>query len=116
MVRQDGCDVRGPRVAKIVGEQFFYFKLDVGRFDQHTDCLKQYGVQGIPTLIAFNPDGSARLSKDSYVDPAAFKVFLAKAAGTAAEASSADSRLNREQSLGGRRIRQSPWFKVISTA
>ncbi len=77
-----------PEIAKIVGEQFFYYKLDVGRFDQHTDCIKQYGVQGIPTIIAFNADGSVRLSKDSYMDAAAFKAFRAKAAGAAPEAAS----------------------------
>jgi thioredoxin-related protein len=80
-----------PEVQKIVGEQFFYYKLDVGHFDQHKDCLKQYGVEGIPTITAFNPDGSVRLSKDSYMDPAAFKDFLAKAAGAAAEAGSPDT-------------------------
>ena len=80
-----------PEIKEIVGKKFFYDKLDVGHFDKHTDCLKQYGVEGIPTLIAFNPDGSVRLSKDSYMDVAAFKVFLAKASGAAAAADSPDT-------------------------
>ena len=80
-----------PEVKEIVGNQFFYYKLDVGRFDKHKDCLKQYNVEGIPTLIAFNTDGSVRLSKASYMDVAAFKAFLAKAAVTGTEASSPDT-------------------------
>jgi thioredoxin-related protein len=76
-----------PEVKEIVDKQFFYYKLDVGRFDQHKDCLKQYNVEGIPTIIAFNPDGSVRLSKSSYLDAAAMKEFLAKAAGAAPEPS-----------------------------
>ena len=75
-------------VKDIVGKQFFYYQMDVGRFDKRTDCLKQYDVKGIPTIIAFNPDGSVRLSKSSYMDAAAFKAFLAKAAIAGTEASS----------------------------
>ena len=78
-----------PDIKDIVGKQFFYLQLDVGHFDKHTDCLKQYGVNGIPTLIAFNRDGSVRLSKDSYMDVSAFKDFLAKAAVAGSEAGSA---------------------------
>jgi thiol-disulfide isomerase/thioredoxin len=77
-----------PEIKAIVDKQFFYYKLDVGRFDQHKDCLKQYNVEGIPTIVAFNPDGSVRLSKDSYMDVAAFKDFLAKAAAAGPEPSS----------------------------
>jgi hypothetical protein len=72
-----------------VGKQFFYYKLDVGRFDKHKECLKQYGVEGIPTIVAFNPDGSVRLSKDSYMNVADLKDFLGKAANAGPTAAGA---------------------------
>ena len=45
-------------VKAVLDKSFYYYKLDVGHFDQHTDCLKYYGVDGIPFIAVFRPDGS----------------------------------------------------------
>ncbi len=85
-----------PAVKEIVGKQFFYYQVNVGHFDKHTDCLKQYGVEGIPTIVAFNPDGSVRLSKSSYMDAAAFNAFLTKAAIAEPEANNSTTESSAE--------------------
>ena len=67
-------------VKAILEKQFFYCKLDVGRFDKHADCLKQYKVEGIPYLIAFDSTGAILAQQDGYMKAADFKAFLKKAA------------------------------------
>ncbi len=68
-----------PSIKKILDSGFSYYKLDIGRFDQHVDCVKNYKIEGIPCIIVFNPDGSPRSKCDGYMDVAGFKTFLEKA-------------------------------------
>ncbi len=65
-----------PTVKGIVQAKFYYYKLDVGHFDQHQDCIQRYNVQGIPHIIVFSDDGSVRSVCEGYKDPAGFKAFL----------------------------------------
>jgi thioredoxin-like negative regulator of GroEL len=59
-----------------LNKDFFYYKLDVGRFDQHKECIVQYGVDGIPCLIAFTSDGAVLEKHSGYMPVADFKTFL----------------------------------------
>jgi thiol-disulfide isomerase/thioredoxin len=68
-----------PQVKKLLGARFHYFKLDVGRFDQHPGCLRQYGVTSIPYLLVFNPEGRVRASGVGYQTPTDFLAFLNRA-------------------------------------
>ncbi|MGD8237429.1 MAG: thioredoxin family protein [Armatimonadota bacterium] len=61
--------LRAPNVRALLAEKFHSFTLDVGRFQWHSDCRRQYGVTRIPHIIVFNPDGSVRLSAGGYRAP-----------------------------------------------
>ena len=65
-----------PGVRALLRRGFHYVKLDVGRFERHRDCMKQYGVRGIPLLLALSPDGSVRARKSGYLDAKACQAFL----------------------------------------
>jgi thioredoxin-like negative regulator of GroEL len=60
-----------------LNKDFFYYKLDVGRFDKHKECLQQYNVDGIPCLIAFTSGGAVLQQHAGYMKAADFKSFLA---------------------------------------
>lgn len=68
-------------VKSLIDQKFYYYKLDVGQFDQHTGCLEKYGVEGIPYIIVFNRDGSVKDTCDGYKDADSFRAFLEKIAG-----------------------------------
>lgn len=63
-------------IESLLNASFWYYKLDVGQFDQHTDCIKKYDVHGIPHIIVFNSDGSPKATSHGYSDVATFKEFL----------------------------------------
>ncbi|HEY9684554.1 MAG TPA: thioredoxin family protein [Oculatellaceae cyanobacterium] len=63
-------------IAPLLDSAFWYYKLDVGQFDQHVDCAKKYDVRGIPHIIVFNPDGTPKATSHGYSDPSSFKTFL----------------------------------------
>jgi thioredoxin-like negative regulator of GroEL len=65
-----------PEVKAQLGKGFFYYKLDVGRFDKHQECLQQYNVDGIPCLIAFTSGGAILQQHSGYMNAADFKSFL----------------------------------------
>jgi prepilin-type processing-associated H-X9-DG protein len=69
-----------PEVKALLAARFHYLKLDIGHFDSHKDCVRQYGVTGIPHLVVFGSDGSVRMSAPGYQAPAALLAFLKKAA------------------------------------
>jgi len=73
-----------PGVKAALSERFHYVKLDVGRFERHVECLKYYGIDGIPYLIAFDNEGRVKQTADGYQTPVRFKAFLAKVAGAPA--------------------------------
>ncbi len=64
-------------VKAAIDRSFYYYKLDVGHFDNHTECLNKYGVNGIPCIIAFRPDGSVLNTCNGYKNPPDFVKFLA---------------------------------------
>ena len=63
-------------VAALIGKKFHYVKLDVGNFDKHVDCLKQYNIHGIPYLIAFDASGGVLKTLSGYSAPPAFLATL----------------------------------------
>ena len=65
-----------PEVKAQLSKGFFYYKLDVGRFDKHQECLQQYNVDGIPCFIAFTSAGAVLQQHSGYMNAAAFKTFL----------------------------------------
>ncbi len=78
-VKMDGT-LLDAGVKKLLKAKFYYYKLDVGHFDQHVECLQQYGVKGIPFIAIFKPDGSLLTSADGYLEPDGFMGLLQKAA------------------------------------
>lgn len=66
-------------VQEAIDKHFYYYKLDVGHFDKHTDCLSQYDVESLPQIVAFTPDGSVSSTCKGYKDAESFKMFLAMA-------------------------------------
>jgi len=70
-------------VKTLLDQKYYYYKLDVGRFDQHTDCIKQYKVDGIPCLIVFDSTGTEKARCGGYEDVPTFTTFLSKTAGVA---------------------------------
>lgn len=68
-----------PKVKALLSEKFHYYKLDVGRFERHKECLQKYEVKGIPHITVFNKDGSVRVSEGGYKKPDAFVAFLKQA-------------------------------------
>ncbi len=91
-VKMDGT-LEDPDVKAVMNSSFYYDKLDVGRFDQHTECLKQYGVDGIPFIAVFRADGSLLKSNSGYMEPADFVKFLNDALAQAAIKGSHSPRL-----------------------
>jgi thioredoxin-related protein len=65
-------------VQALIKERFHYVKLDVGNFDKHVECLKQYNIHGIPYLIAFDSSGGVLKTLSGYSAPAAFLATLQK--------------------------------------
>jgi len=65
-----------PDVQAALEEGFYYYKLDIGRFERHKGCLSKYQVKGIPHLIVFNSDGTVRTSESGYKAPQDFLAFL----------------------------------------
>jgi thioredoxin-related protein len=63
-------------VKQMLDKSFYYYKLEVGQLNRHTDCLKKYYVRGLPYIIVFNPDGSPKATSYGYKDADKFKVFL----------------------------------------
>ncbi len=70
-----------PTVQTLLARGFHYVKLDIGRFNRHTGCLKRYDVKAIPRLIVFNADGSIRASHEGYMTVPKCKAFLQKQLG-----------------------------------
>lgn len=70
--------VADPHVHALLEEKFHYVKLDIGNFDKHVECLKQYGIRGIPHLIAFDADGNVLKTQGGYAAPADFATTLQK--------------------------------------
>jgi thiol-disulfide isomerase/thioredoxin len=78
-------------VQALIKERFHYVKLDVGNFDKHVECLKQYNIHGIPYLIAFDSSGrlmgseaETRKSRSERVGPEGHLRILDGRAGASA--------------------------------
>lgn len=70
--------IANPEVHALLEQKFHYVKLDVGNFDKHAECLKQYNIRGIPHLIAFDADGNVLKTQGGYAKPADFLATLQK--------------------------------------
>ncbi|MDQ7779735.1 MAG: thioredoxin family protein, partial [Planctomycetota bacterium] len=68
-------------VKELMKSGFHYFKLDVGQFDKHQDCCKQYSVEGIPFIAVFDPAGEVIATNGGYLDAANLTTFLKDALG-----------------------------------
>lgn len=77
-VKMDGT-FKDPKIAALVEKNFYYLKVDVGHFDKHQDCAKQYGATSIPLVLGISPDGTVVLKQNGYVDPAVFGPMLQQA-------------------------------------
>jgi thioredoxin-related protein len=63
-------------VKDLLNQKYYYYKLDVGNFDKHTECLSQYKIEAIPYMIVFDANGAVKGTCEGFKEPAAFKDFL----------------------------------------
>ena len=70
--------LKDTRVKALLHANFYYYLLDVGNFDKHIACLQRYGIQSIPFIIVFKPDGTPLDCANGYLSPADFLAFLQK--------------------------------------
>ena len=68
--------LKDPGVQALLDQHYYYYKLDVGDFDQHTDCLKQYQIDRDANVMVFNSDGSVVATQDGYASVDDFTTFL----------------------------------------
>lgn len=66
------------QVAGLVRDKFVYVKLDVGKFDRHTDRLKEFSVRGIPTVVILDGSGQLVAKHAGYLPPKDFVAWLNK--------------------------------------
>lgn len=65
-----------PKVKESLDKHYYLFRLDVGHMDEHTGCVLQYKLDRLPTIIAFNADGTSKARFTSQLTAQQFNLFL----------------------------------------
>jgi thioredoxin-related protein len=80
----EDCDrmdrvLEDPKLKEAMEKHYSLCRVDVGHMDEHKSCVTQYKLNTLPTIIAFNPDGTTKTRLEKVLTPAQMIAFLKNA-------------------------------------